>query len=187
MPGPEPDGSGVQYCDPHRIADLRKLLARYGIGLAVHPPAARLPGSYWGEPEAGIVGSTLHLRPDTPVHSALHEACHLICMDAARRSTVHTDAGGNDPEEEAVCLLQVLLADHLPGVGRRRLMADMDAWGYSFRLGSTAAWVANDSGDARDWLRLHGLVDATGRVTFRLRDTMAAQPAAACNNQASMA
>ena len=52
------------------------------------------------------------------------------------------NAGGDDLEESAVCFLQVILADFLDGVGRDRLMRDMDAWGYSFRLGSTAAWSA---------------------------------------------
>jgi hypothetical protein len=49
--------------------------------------------------------------------------------------------------------LQIVLADGLPGVGSDRLMADMDAWGYSFRLGSTRAWFENDAEDARAWLR----------------------------------
>ncbi|AHE97940.1 hypothetical protein [Thioalkalivibrio paradoxus] len=177
----------MQYCHPLHVAALRELLGRYGIGIAVHPPAAPLPGSYWGEPEAGIVGSTLHLRPDTPVHSALHEACHLICMDATRRSTVHTDAGGDDPEEAAVCLLQILLADQLPGVGRESLMADMDAWGYSFRLGSTAAWLADDSVDAWHWLQMHQLIDGRGRATFRLRDATPAGTTVSCNRPATMA
>ena len=34
-----------------------------------------------------------------------------------------------------------------------RLMADMDAWGYSFRLGSARAWFENDAEDARRSLR----------------------------------
>jgi hypothetical protein len=111
----------------------------------------------------------LHVRPDTPLHSALHEACHLICMDETRRRTVHTDAGGDDPEEAAVCLLQILLADQFPGVGREGLMADMDRWGYSFRLGSTGAWFAEDSADSRAWLLRERLVDARGQPSFRLR------------------
>jgi hypothetical protein len=50
-----------------------------------------------------------------------------------------------------------VLADQLPGVGRDRLMADMDAWGYSFRLGSTRAWFEHDAGDAREFLKLRDL------------------------------
>ena len=62
------------------------------------------------------------------------------------------------PEEDAACYLQILLADHLPGVGRDRLMADMDAWGYSFRLGSARAWFETDAEDARAFLAERGLV-----------------------------
>jgi len=122
-----------------------------------------IPGSYWGEPEAGLLGSTVVIRTDTPVHSALHEACHSICMGSERRTHLHTDAGGDDLEECAVCCLQILLADELPGVGRERLMDDMDAWGYSFRLGSTRAWWEQEAGEAREWLEVHGLLDETGR------------------------
>jgi len=74
-----------------------------------------------------------------------------------RRASVHTDATDSDEEEDATCYLQILLADALPGVGRARLMADMDAWGYTFRLGSTRAWFEHDAEDARTWLLLHGL------------------------------
>lgn len=155
--------------DTVRLGYLRHLLAAFDIDVQLHPASAVLPGSYWGEPEAGIVGKVLHVRPDTPIHSALHEACHLICMDPTRRAGVHTDAGGDDLEESAVCRLQILLADHLLGVGRDALMADMDTWGYSFRLGATRSWFANDSEDADAWLRAHGLVDADGAVTFRSR------------------
>jgi hypothetical protein len=162
-------GTSRHRCSPDRLPALRALLARFGIDVHLYPAGVPLPGSYWGEPEAGIVGLNLHVRPDTPIHSALHEACHLVCMDPGLRAAVHTDAGGNDLEESAVCRLQILLADHLPGVGRDALMADMDAWGYSFRLGSTRAWFLHDSEDADAWLRTQGLVDSRGAVTFRLR------------------
>ena len=108
-----------------------------------------IPGSYWGECEAGLIGTTVFARPDTPVHSLLHEACHLLVMPPERRAAVHTDATDSVPEEDAACYLQILLADQLPGVGRDRLMADMDAWGYSFRLGSARAWFEGDAEDAR--------------------------------------
>ena len=100
----------------------------------------------------------------------LHEVCHIICMDKERRAVLHRDAGSTDLEESAVCYLQVLLADFLPGVGSERLMQDMDAWGYSFRLGSTARWYEEDSEDARRWLVSHSIIDDTGRPVFRLRD-----------------
>lgn len=86
------------------------------------------------------------------MHSALHEAAHFLCMDEARRQRLDRDAGGDIPEENAVCYLQILLADAIPGMGRERMCADMDAWGYTFRLGSAAAWFAQDAQDAREWL-----------------------------------
>jgi hypothetical protein len=128
------------------------LLDRYGLALARVADAAPIPGSYWGECEAGLVGATVHARKDTPVHSLLHEAAHLLVMPAERRARVHTDASDCQFEEDAACYLQVLMADGLAGVGRERLMADMDAWGYSFRLGSTRAWFDGDAEDARAFL-----------------------------------
>ncbi len=141
------------------------LLARHGLSLELVADGAPIPGSYWGAPEAGLVGTHVYARPDTPLHSVLHEGAHAICMDGARRAVLARDAGGDHAEESAVCLLQILLAGELPGVGAARLMRDMDAWGYTFRLGSARAWLENDAQDARAWLARHGLIDATGRVT----------------------
>ena len=151
------------------LADLVRLLADFGLDFSLVDAGETIPGSFWGDSEAGVVGTMIYARPDTPVHSVLHESGHVICMDPERRNQLHTDAGGDDLEEAAVCYLQVLLADFLPGVGRDRLMADMDRWGYSFRLGSTGLWFANDADDARDWLLAHGLTDARGEPRFRLR------------------
>jgi len=39
-----------------------------------------------------------------------------------------------------------------------RVMADMDAWGYTFRLGSARAWFEHDAEDARAWLVARGLL-----------------------------
>lgn len=152
-----------------RAGDAAGLLGRYGLELVMHGPGEPVSGSFWGEPEAGIVGRRVYARPDTPVHSLLHESCHTICMTEARRECLERDAGGDDLEEAAVCYLQVVLADELEGVGRERLMADMDDWGYSFRLGSTSAWFAEDAADARQWLQQQGLLDAAGRPLFTLR------------------
>ena len=139
---------------------LARLLGERGIEVCAVVEGAEIPGSYWGEPEAGIVGRRLYVRPDTPVHSALHEGCHLVCAACEGRHGLDTDAGGTFAEEDAVCYLQILLADRLPGVGRERMMADMDAWGYGFRLGSAAAWFAADADDARAWLAARGLLRA---------------------------
>ena len=140
------------------VADVAALLARHGLALDLVAAQASIPGSYWGEPEAGIIGTTVHARADTPLHSLLHEACHLLVMPGERRATVHTDASDSIAEEDATCYLQIVLADALPGVGRDRLMRDMDEWGYTFRLGSTRAWFEGDADDARLWLQARALL-----------------------------
>lgn len=141
------------------------LLARYGLTLALVAAEEEIPGSYWGDSEAGLRGDSLYARLETPLHSVLHEACHYVCMTPERRAGLDRDAGGDDLEESAVCYLQVLFADELPHVGRERLFTDMDAWGYSFRLGSSRAWFAQDAEDARAWLLQHGIIDSSGLLT----------------------
>ena len=133
------------------------LLARHGLALERVADGVPIPGSFWGEPEAGVIGEKVYARGDTPVHSLLHEAAHLLVLPPERRAQVHTDASDSQEEEDATCYLQILLADHLPGVGRDRLMADMDAWGYTYRLGSTRAWFEHDAEDARAFLAARGL------------------------------
>ena len=147
--------------------ELRYLLARFGIELKYCDDAQPIPTSYWGDDEAGLRGNYLYARADTPLHSILHEASHYICMDSQRRQRVDRDAGSDDAEESAVCYLQVLLSDDLNCVGRKRLFADMDAWGYSFRLESTQAWFENDAEDARAWLSRNDLLNGRG-LTYRL-------------------
>jgi hypothetical protein len=149
--------------------ELAMLLSRYGLALTLVAPEEVIPGSYWGESEAGLKGDRLYARLDTPLHSVLHETSHYICMTPERRSGLDRDAGGNDAEECAVCYLQVLLAAQLPGVGSDRLSSDMDDWGYSFRLGNTRAWFTSDAEDARSWLIEHGVIDFDSRLTGRLR------------------
>ena len=155
---------------------LVQLLARFGIELDHSPAGTPIPGSFWGDEEAGLLGNRLVAREDTPVHSILHEACHYICMDQDRRSGLDTDAGGDYDEENAVCYLQILLADEIVGFGRDRMMQNMDAWGYTFRLGSARAWFERDAEDAQAWLADHDLVDATGAPTFRVRNGNSLNP-----------
>jgi hypothetical protein len=140
------------------FADAAGLLARHALQLHHVADGAPIPGSYWGEPEAGIIASDVYVRNDTPVHSMLHEACHLIVLPPERRALVHTDATDSVPEEDATCYLQIVLAEQLPGVGSAQLMADMDAWGYTYRLGSTRAWFEQDAEDAKAWLIERGLL-----------------------------
>jgi hypothetical protein len=148
---------------------LGRLLLGFGLDLRLVADSGPIPGSYWGESEAGLRGSTLYARLDTPLHSILHEAAHYICMPPERRAGLDRDAGGDDAEESAVCYLQILLGDALPCVGRERICADMDAWGYSFRLGNAAIWFQQDAQDSRAWLHQRGIIDREGRLSGALR------------------
>jgi len=153
-----PSPASVLNLAEYSADPLASLLNRFGLALFITPDQQAIPGSYWGDQEAGLIGSKLMARGDTPVHSILHEACHFVCMDARRREALDTDASGDYDEENAVCYLQILLSDLLPGVGREKMFHDMDAWGYSFRLGSARLWFEQDAEDARRWLLRHGLV-----------------------------
>ena len=138
----------------------RILLARYKLNLIQVDINEPIPGSFWGECEAGVIGHSVYARPDTPVHSLLHEAGHLIVLPEEKRQLVHTDASDSVAEENAVCVLQALLSEQLPGVGKERIWADMDAWGYTFRLGSAKAYFEKDADDAFVFLMALGLMNA---------------------------
>lgn len=155
--GPEPPG------------DVLALARLYGVNLRFLAAGESLPGSYWGESEAGLRGDELFVRADTPLHSLLHELSHYVCMSGARRAGLDRDAGGDDDEECAVCYLQILLADQLAQLGRERMFADMDTWGYTFRLGSARAWFERDAADACIWLRANGVIDEDLKPTFALK------------------
>lgn len=146
-----PDVLTLAQTDVEAVAAL---LSRHGLKLRRVADGEAIPGSYWGDSEAGLIADSVFARSDTPVHSLLHEAAHLLVMPEARRDAVHTNASDSIAEEDAACYLQILLAQSLTGVGSNRLMADMDAWGYSFRLGSARAWFENDAEDARLFLEL---------------------------------
>lgn len=148
---------------------LQQLLQSYGLALQLVEPPATIPGSYWGDSEAGMIGHSIYIRPDTPMHSFLHETCHVICMDTARRQALHTDAGGETSEEDAVCYLQILLAEVFPEFGKERALSDMDHWGYTFRLGSAKRWFEEDAADARQWLLEYGLITQQNQPIFKLR------------------
>ena len=147
---------------------LAGLFAGNGISVILVAAGEPIPGSYWGDSEAGLIRHRLFVRLDTPLHSALHEAAHYLCMDPERREVLDRDAGGDYAEEDAVCYLQVLLIDRLAAVSdpsrfnRQRLFADMDAWGYTFRLGSAQRWFETDAEEARLWLEGHGMLASAG-------------------------
>lgn len=161
--------SEVLLCSEIDFDDLAGLLGRFGLSLERIADGEPIPGSWFGDPEAGIIARRVLVRGDTPVHSALHESCHNICMDEARRAVLHTDAGGDYDEENAVNYMEITLGGYLQEVGRERIFADMDAWGYTFRLGSARAWFEQDAEDARQWLLHHGLLNEDGTPTWKLR------------------
>ena len=156
-------------------ASLTRLLSAYGLSLKVIETGSEIPGSFWGDEEAGLIGNDLLVRADTPLHSILHEACHYVCLDEERRQGLHTDAGGDYDEENAVCYLQVLLADHIEQMGRQRMFKDMDRWGYTFRLGSAQAWFDKDADDARAWLLHRDLINQKQQPSWKLRSSAPAQ------------
>lgn len=148
------------------------LLGRYGLACVALGAQDVIPGSYWGDSEAGLIGSRIYWRSDTPLHSLLHEASHFICMNDERREQLDKDAGGDYDEENGVCYLQIVLAGELPGVGRERMCEDMDVWGYTFRLGSARAWFEQDAEDARAWLTDRGVIDGNAKPTWRKRTAL---------------
>jgi hypothetical protein len=176
MQGPLPDihelpsesGRVKRFAQCDREA-LRKLLGRFGLELVEVPTQIPIPGSYWGDEEAGLISNRLLASSDTPLHSILHEACHYICMDEDRRRGLDTDAGGDYEEENAVCYLQITLAGQLPDTNMTHMCLDMDLWGYTFRLGSAQAWFEADAEDARRWLLDHRIIRPDGRPGWRVR------------------
>jgi len=148
---------------------LVKLMSRFGLEIFAVESGQHIPGSHFGDSEAGLIGNQLYLRADTPIHSALHEACHFICMDQQRRQQLHTDAGGDYDEENAVCYLQILLAEWISGNSSRQLMREMNDWGYTFRLGSAQAWFKEDAEDARQWLLDSQLITPDNKPTWKIR------------------
>ncbi len=131
---------------------FRTLLTPAGLHIETVADKLPIPGSHWGDEEAGLIGCTLYARSDTPVHSLLHESCHWLLMSDERRANLHTDAKGSAVEEMAVCYLQVLMSDLIVGMGRERMFLDMDRWGYSFRVGSSQLWFEQDAEDALAYL-----------------------------------
>ena len=147
--------------------EVAAMLAAYGARLLEVAAHAAIPGSYWGESKRGSSATSSTCVRTRRAHSFLHELCHYVCMDEERRAALATDAGGDDDEECGVCYLQVLLAERLRGFGAARCLADMDAWGYSFREGSARAWFEGDGEHAREWLLAHDLIDALEPPTLQ--------------------
>lgn len=159
----------VLLCNEIDLSNLQVLLSHYGMEVQNVTDDESIPGSFWQPPEAGLVGNKLHIRNDTPVHSALHESCHYICMDENRRENLDTNAGGDYQEEDAVCYLQIIFSDFIPEMKQKRMLSDMDEWGYSFRLGSAKDWFEKDAEDAFEWLQKHRVITSENIATFSKR------------------
>jgi outer membrane lipopolysaccharide assembly protein LptE/RlpB len=70
--GGQPSGACVLLVNAiDRLRILELLLDRYGWSLTLVAPGEVIPGSYWGEREAGLIGSKMYARLDTPLHSVL--------------------------------------------------------------------------------------------------------------------
>ncbi len=149
--------------------EISALLSRYGLTLISIAGNREIPGSFWKDDEAGLIENRLYVHDSTPVHSALHEACHYVCMTADRRRMLHTNAGGDYDEENAVCYLQILLADEIDDYSASQTMREMDHWGYSFRLGSASRWFEEDAGDALENLKQWQLITCSGKPAYTLR------------------
>jgi hypothetical protein len=159
----------VTLCTDIGICHLQSLLNHYQLEIIQSDDNNEIPGSHWGDEEAGLIENRLYIRSDTPVHSLLHEACHYICMDVERRQHLHTDAGGDYDEENGVCYLQILLSDFLPDYSKNKMFHDMNEWGYSFRLGSAERWFKDDAEDALLWLQHHNLLDDNNLPNWKIR------------------
>lgn len=151
------------------IDDIKHLLNKYQLTLQLVKKNQPILGSFWGDSEAGLIKNKVYAREDTPIHSLLHESCHYICMDESRRRQLNTNAEGDYDEENAVCYLQILLADDLSAMTSERMMQDMDSWGYTFRLGSAKAWFEDDAEDALLWLQERQLLDVNNQPNYHLR------------------
>jgi len=147
---------------------LQQLLGRYHLIIHLIDDDKKISGSWFGEPEAGIIKNNVYVRRDTPVHSALHESCHYICMTPERREILDTDVGGDYDEENAVCYLSILLSDHIENFGRERMLSDMNEWGYTFRLGSSKKWFLEDAEDAEQWLIKNNIINKDNSPTWKV-------------------
>ena len=76
--------SGVTLIADLREAEIRDLLSAYGARLVMMPCGRDIPGSYWGDSEAGLIESDVFVRTDTPAHrKILEESGQPIPTDMA--------------------------------------------------------------------------------------------------------
>ncbi len=105
------------------LDDARALLARYGLALECVADGAAIPGSYWGEPEAG---ADRHDGVRARRHAGAFAAARSRAPDRAAARKARDDPHRRHPirsaEEDATCYCRSLLGDALPGVGRERML-----------------------------------------------------------------
>src|SRR5690625_8003398 len=77
------------------------LLQRYGLNLQTVAEGQPIPGTFWGEPEAGIIGGTVAARPDTAGQSLPHEAGHPPARTPVRRPHIPTGPRRDQPNHHA--------------------------------------------------------------------------------------
>ena len=110
----------VKIVEDFKLNVLGLLLHKYQLSIINVGKQDKIPGSYWGDSEAGIIENTLYVRPDTPIHSLLHEACHYICMDNSRRIKLDTDAEGDYEERKCRLLPTDIIGRSAPADGKSK-------------------------------------------------------------------
>ena len=91
-------------------------------------------------------------------------------MSEERRKCLDRDAGGDDLEEAAVCYLQMLLADHLPGCRSRPADAGHGQPGVTVSGSAIRAAGSSRTLATRvDWLLDNGLISSADNPLFILR------------------
>ena len=57
----------ILTCNDQALNALVDLLGHYGMQITQIADDEPIPGSFWGDPEAGLIENHLYVRADTPV------------------------------------------------------------------------------------------------------------------------
>ncbi len=142
----------------------------YGARLERVPAGAAIPGSYWGDTEAGLdrqhrVRARRHARAFVPARAlSLHlhgRRAPCRARDRRRRHATTRSAAS------ATC--RCCSPSGSTASAQRAACATWTRGATRFREGSARAWFDGDGAHARAWLLDHGLVDSAGQPTLRLR------------------
>ncbi|MDB2544126.1 hypothetical protein N9X63_03545 [Woeseiaceae bacterium] len=52
--------------------ELNNLINKYHFKLKILADHETIPASFWGDPEAGLIGKTIFVKKITPLHSFFH-------------------------------------------------------------------------------------------------------------------